>query len=156
MMTGFTAQELAELRAKAEAATPGPWEVCRHLEGVEEDNACSCGYRGVIWGPDHDVPMAICQPGHDREPEGQEGLGPCRYERAQEIANSQHIAALNPATALRLIQSAELVSELVEAGQRVLDGLNARIEAAPMDAVPVFDGIVELHTALAKAKAGGA
>lgn len=35
-----------------------------------------------------------------------------------------------------------------EAAKVVLDGLNARIDAAPREAVPVFDGIAELHSAL--------
>lgn len=34
------------------------------------------------------------------------------------------------------------------AAQRVLDGLNRRIDAAPSDCVPVFDGIADLHAAL--------
>lgn len=37
---------------------------------------------------------------------------------------------------------------LVAAATRVLAGLTARIEAAPGDAAPVFDGIAELHAAL--------
>lgn len=73
--------------------TPGPWELCRHLQSKEADEGCSCGYRGVVYGPDTDVPMAICQPGHDPEPAGQEGLGPQRYPRAVELANARLIAA---------------------------------------------------------------
>jgi hypothetical protein len=38
--------------------------------------------------------------------------------------------------------------ELRRAAQTVLDGLNARIEQAPDGAVPVFDGIADLHDAL--------
>jgi hypothetical protein len=94
--------DLDELERLAKAATPGPWSVCRHLQSVEADEACMCGYRGVVYGPEHDVPMAICQPGHDAEPEGEEGLGPQNYERAIQIANGQHIAAANPATILTL------------------------------------------------------
>jgi hypothetical protein len=73
-------------------ATPGPWEPCQHLKSVADDLACSCGYRGVIFGPDHDVAYAICQPGHQPAPKGQEGTEPARYPREVEIANSQLIA----------------------------------------------------------------
>lgn len=75
------------------AHTPGPWTLCRHLESIEADNDCSCGYRGVIFGPEHDVAMAICQPGHDPAPRGEEGTEPCRYSREVELANSRLIAA---------------------------------------------------------------
>jgi hypothetical protein len=43
-------------------------------------------------------------------------------------------------------------TELVGAAQKVIAGLNARIDAAPRHAVPVFDGIAELHAAIARAK----
>lgn len=42
------------------------------------------------------------------------------------------------------------MDKLYEAAKRVLDGLNFRIENAPSDAVPVFDGIAELHAAIAE------
>lgn len=53
-------------------------------------------------------------------------------------------------------QIAELLAEnkeLRRAGQRVLDGLHARIDTAPRTSVPVFDGIVDLHDALNHAAA---
>lgn len=37
--------------------------------------------------------MAICQPGHDPAPEGQDGTQPGRYPRATEVANARLIAA---------------------------------------------------------------
>jgi hypothetical protein len=77
----------------APGTTGGPWSVCRHLKSVEHDAACGCGYRGVIYGPEHDVCFAICQPGHEPAPEGQEGTEPSRYPRAVEIANSHQMAA---------------------------------------------------------------
>ena len=72
--------------------TAGPWHLCQHLRGIEEDRACGCGYRGVIFGPEHEVAMAICQPGHDPAPEGQEGTEPARYPREVEIANARLIS----------------------------------------------------------------
>jgi len=42
---------------------------------------------------------------------------------------------------------------VAEAAQKVLDGLNQRIEEAAPDAVPVFTGIVELHDALGRLNA---
>lgn len=50
----------------------------------------------------------------------------------------------------RLIAAAP---KLLAAAKRVLAGLNERIDAAPGDAVPVFDGIVDLHDAIGKAEA---
>jgi hypothetical protein len=41
---------------------------------------------------------------------------------------------------------------LAAAAERVLKGLSARIDAALPEAVPLFDGIAELHEALAKAR----
>ena len=73
--------------------TPGPWHLCQHLKSVEDDRACSCGYRGVIYGPEHDVAYAICQPGHDPAPTGQEGSEPPRYPREVELANAALISA---------------------------------------------------------------
>lgn len=74
--------------------TPGPWSVCQHLKSVECDSACKCGYRGVIFGPDEHVAMAICQPGHDRPQREEEwGTEPQRYPREVEIANAHLIAA---------------------------------------------------------------
>lgn len=44
------------------------------------------------------------------------------------------------------------VAALEAAGQTVISGLNARIDQAPRNAVPVFDGIAELSAALSGAK----
>lgn len=87
------AGSLAASRVDPSRFTPGPWHVCQHLRSVEHDRACSCGYRGVIYGPDPDVDYAICQPGHDPAPQGQEGTEPGRYPRDVEIANAHLIAA---------------------------------------------------------------
>lgn len=69
--------------------TPGPWHLCAHLKYEDQ---CSCGYRGVIYGPEGDG-KAICQPGHEPAPEGQEFTEPQRYPRDVEIANAHLIAA---------------------------------------------------------------
>lgn len=49
----------------------------------------------------------------------------------------------------RLIAAAP---DLLIAAKTVLDGLHARIEAAPLSAVPVFDGIADLHDAISRAE----
>lgn len=72
--------------------TPGPWQLCAHLKNINEEIGCSCGYRGVIFGPE-DAGFAICQPGHEPSPAGQEGTEPPRYPRETEIANAHLIAA---------------------------------------------------------------
>ncbi len=48
----------------------------------------------------------------------------------------------------RLIAAAP---DLLEAAKVVLAGLNARIDSAPANAVPLFTGISALHDAIAKA-----
>jgi len=45
--------------------------------------------------------------------------------------------------------------DLLDAAKKVLAGLNARIDAAPGNALPVFDGIADLYAAIAKAEGGG-
>lgn len=71
--------------------TPGPWHLCAHLKDINEEVGCSCGYRGVIYGPEP-VGYAICQPGHEVYP-GEEDLTPPRYDRMTEIANAHLISA---------------------------------------------------------------
>ena len=82
-----------DLERLLEKAAPGPWELCQHLKGIEEDAACRCGYRGVVYGPEVEG-FAVFQPGHQPAPAGQEGSEPPRYDRPTEIANSQVIVAL--------------------------------------------------------------
>ncbi|MFC0280530.1 hypothetical protein ACFOHK_08405 [Falsigemmobacter intermedius] len=90
-----------ELRALVGEATPGPWELCAHLRH-ENENGCTCGYRGVIFGPGQEG-YAVCQPGHEPAPHGQEGSEPPRYPREVEIANSRLIAA-TPALAAEVLE----------------------------------------------------
>lgn len=47
----------------------------------------------------------------------------------------------------------EALAELEHAADLVLHGLEERIDAADPSAVPVFDGIVELHDAIPRARA---
>ena len=86
----------ADLKARVNDAlvgvTPGPWSLCAHLHRDEVDEGCSCGYRGVVFGPE-DFAMAVCQPGHDPAPAGEEGTEPQRYGRATERQNARFIAA---------------------------------------------------------------
>lgn len=104
----------AALREAAAKATPGPWHLCAHLKSIEHDRACSCGYRGSIWGGDQE--HVVCQPGHDGAPAGQEGTEPQRYEREQEIANAHYIAAAHPSAIADLLAERDrLAAELAEA-----------------------------------------
>lgn len=59
----MTAEQIAEIRARAEKATPGPWKLCLHLEQAEKCE-CTCGYRGGIWGGDEET--RICEMGGTR------------------------------------------------------------------------------------------
>lgn len=102
--------DLDELEALLAKATPGEWHLCQHLKGVEEDAGCSCGYRGVVFGPEKDG-FAVFQPGHDPSPTGEEFTEPQRYPRETEITNSQFIVALHNA-APDLIAKARRVERL--------------------------------------------
>lgn len=108
--------DIAALRGLLERATAGPWIPCEHLKSAEADAACPCGYRGVIFGPpDADCgadDRAICQPGHEPAPPGQEGTEPGRFPRAQEIANMQLIAAMRNSLPALLARVAELEGAL--------------------------------------------
>ncbi len=104
--------DLGRLEKLLAEATPGPWHLCQHLKSLECDQACSCGYRGVIYGPEHDVAMAICQPGHEPAPRGQEGTEPGRYPRAIEIANMHLLVAAVNALPYLLSRISELESAL--------------------------------------------
>lgn len=53
----------------------------------------------------------------------------------------------------KLIEAKEMVwSELLVAAELILAELNARIDVAPAEAKPVFNGISELHTAITNVK----
>lgn len=91
--------------------TPGPWVLCAHLR---DNDACECGYRGVIFGPEP-IGYAICQPGHEPAPEGQEGTEPPRYPREVEIANS-HLIAAAPELLAALMKFTEDYVEMVNSG----------------------------------------
>ena len=89
----MTAPDTKAIRAQMESLaghTMGPWHLCAHLAN-DDENGCSCGYRGVIYGPQREG-YAVCQPGHEPAPEGQEGTEPPRYERSQEVRNARLIA----------------------------------------------------------------
>ena len=108
---------IEELKALAEKATPGPWDLCQHLKSVDADNACSCGYRGVVFGPEHDVAMAVFQPGHERPVREEEwGSEPPRYPREVEIANSHLIVALvnNLPAILSALEAVPVMKEALE------------------------------------------
>lgn len=130
------------LREKLAAATPGPWHPCRHLESIEADAACGCGYRGVIYGPEEEG-FAVLQPGHEPPPVGEEGTEPPRYGRPMEIANMQLVvAAINALPGL--LGTIEAQARRIE----VLEGAltNVRYEAERKNG-----GLVHLKRAISVA-----
>lgn len=84
----LSADELRWMKGLAEAATPGPWHQLKNHESV--------------WPADGDFVIART-----------DAVAP--RSRDQQITDAAFIAALNPATALSLIQAAELNAELVGA-----------------------------------------
>lgn len=73
-----------------EKHTPAPWILCHHLQSKENDESCSCGYRGGIWGNDEE--HMICEMG-STSTIGEEALAPPRYDRDIELANARLIVA---------------------------------------------------------------
>ena len=88
-------ERISGLLAKATAA---PWQPCYHLEKPENDAACPCKTRGIIYGSDGE--HAVCEMGSTSIP-GQEGMEPPRYDRSVELMNAALIFEIrNAAPAL--------------------------------------------------------
>jgi len=81
--------KIEEMKEITESATDGHWNPCYHLRSKENDESCSCGARGHIWGGDKE--FVICEMG-STVIAGQEGLEPPRYSREQELKNAKFIA----------------------------------------------------------------
>lgn len=68
----------------------------------------------------------------------------------------EHIATFCPEVVLALLDELEAVranlAALLPAAETVLAGLCERIDAAPLNAAPVFAGIAELHNAIGRAR----
>lgn len=127
-----TPEQVAEA---LKGVTPGPWNLCAHL-AYENENGCTCGYRGVIYAGDTDY--AVCQPGHDATP-GEEGLDPPRLPRSEEIANARFIAwARNNVEALAADRDEQKAR--ADAMQRGYDELYADALADAQSDAQEFEG----------------
>lgn len=76
--------------------------------------------------------------------------------RIHSLARFKHIGLLECSEALNewaaeQSKTYEAFVKLLDAAKEVQKGLNARIDAADAKAVPVFDGIADLHTAIHEA-----
>jgi hypothetical protein len=116
--------------------TPGPWYAL-------DQRATTLREQGWT-GEHHDAILISAYPPEDITPEHCDGI----IARIAFANRPEELGDGNMADA-HLIASAP---ELYEAGERVLRHLNARIDAADPSAVPLFEGIAELHDALAKAR----
>lgn len=87
--------DLSELRAAAEAATPGPWSRDEFDRSAAE--VCTVGVAGKVWQGDMDLDS----------PEGAE-------------ADATYIAAMDPTTTLALIEALEVAHQALERGERTL------------------------------------
>lgn len=74
----------------------GELRLCHHLQSAECDASCTCGYRGVVWGPKVKTGdrLAFCQPGHEVAPGEQAGSEPPSYSRELQLQHMQRVVAL--------------------------------------------------------------
>lgn len=77
---------------------------------------------------------------------GRAHIGPGKFDPLKEA-----LAALSTAHPSALAYR-EAFDDLLSAGKRILVNLEQRIDAAPSNAKPVFDGIADLHDAISKAE----
>lgn len=76
------------------------------------------------------------------------------YRKSEtEVVSKAELARLRALETGGVLALQQQVEAFRAAGSKVLAGLNARIEQADPTCVPVFDGIAELHTAVAQAGA---
>lgn len=125
-----------------EKHTPGPWSLCHHLKSMEHDTACSCGYRGVVYGPEHDAAFAICQPGHELPRREEEwGTEPARYPREVELANMRLIAAA-PTLKDACAAAEDFIATIdSDAARAIYVQLHAALQVAtPTDTKPTGEG----------------
>lgn len=71
-------------------ANPQTLTVCRHLESVEADRACRCGYAGSVWADGERVLFTMGDMLYPEHPE----MHTPRIERAAEIATAQLLTCL--------------------------------------------------------------
>lgn len=72
------------------------------------------------------------------------------HRRLDEAGIPTHPDGPHSADGCRIGDRLDIALGVIEPAARVYRGLAARIEDAPDDAVPVFDGIASLHDALGK------
>lgn len=100
-----------------------------------------------------EVPVAAGMSGHTPGPwRYQEGAD--AYTHIVRASGNRFLCQLAQDTSGVAEADARLISaapDLLAAAQTVLAGLNARIDAAPSTAKPVFNGIADLHDAIGKA-----
>jgi hypothetical protein len=97
-------EKLSEFKAKAEAATPGPW--------VEDDGNV---FSAPISNADYEARSAARRNGNPQPPRGYDGeVAKCSQQLPNFDADATYIAAANPAVVLALVEVARAAPELVD------------------------------------------
>ena len=157
----MTPEKLAEIKALAEKATPGPWaiESC----GEKGDGA---NIIGVAFDPD-DVNcerqmsgwLPIYRPCSDEEIEWyrDEEIAICEHRNRNSGYNAAYIAALSPDVVLALVAEIELMRQALEETQNlVVQGALTGFNPKDGDwAQKLFDNQAEISAALALAREDG-
>lgn len=139
MVETLSTERVAEIRALAEKATPGPWEV----EDEQNDGNfgggpdCNSGYKSyAVVAGNKTVVDTLNSDLAEIEEDGDCEDGSWRYSRWDEVGrrNAAYIAALDPQTVLALLASHEALRAEVEA-------MRAQIEASQQRRLEIGDDI---------------
>lgn len=132
----LTEEQIAEIRARAEAATPGPWKLCHHLKSKDHDESCHCGYRGGIWSGDGE--FVVCEMGSSPDVDGDgfvQGHSTPQCPRDQQLFDAAFIfrARTDIPALLSALEAANKRAAEAEGGRTVRQERIEKLEARLLD-----------------------